>query len=78
MLIQKHCLAHMEVFLLVQCIIKRNNLIKLAHYDGTKKGAHYSQIIRANESLKFSLGGPSQKQAPGTNQRIKALHQGRH
>ena len=65
----------------MQCIINinniilssRNNLIKLTHYDETKKRAHYSHIVRAKENLKLSYGGPSQRQAPGTNQPIKAL-----
>ena len=30
------------------------------------------------ENLKLSYGGPSQRQASDTNQRIKALHQGYH
>ena len=42
------------------------------------KMAHDSQIFRANENIKLSYGGPSQRQATGTNQRIKALRQGRH
>ena len=47
-------------------------------YDDTKKMAHGSQIVRAKENLKLSYGGPSQQQASGTNQRIKALRQDRH
>ena len=39
---------------------------------------HGSQIVRAKENLSLSYGGPSQLQASGTNQRIKALRQGRH
>ena len=38
----------------------------------------YSQKVRAKETLKLSYGGPSQRQASGTNQQIKALRQGRH
>ena len=37
----------------------RKNLIKLTHYDETKKMAHDSQIARAKENLKLSHGGPS-------------------
>ena len=37
-----------------------------------------SKIVRSKENLKLSYDGPSQRQAPGTNQRIKALRQGRH
>ena len=37
-----------------------------------------SQIVRAKENLKLSYGGLSQRQAPGTNQRIKALRPRRH
>ena len=48
------------------------------HYDETKKRAHDSQIVSAKEKLKLRYGGPSQTQVPGTNQRIKALRQGRH
>ena len=47
--------------------------IKWTHYDDAKKMAHDSQIVRAKENLKFTYGGPSQRQASGTNQRIKAL-----
>ena len=45
----------------------RNNLIKLTHYDGTKKMAHNSQIVRTKENHKLSYGGLSQRQASGTN-----------
>ena len=55
-----------------------HNLIKLTHYDKTKKRAHDSQIVRAKEELKLSHSTPSQRQASGTNQRIKALRQCRH
>ena len=51
--------------------------IKLTHYNDTKKRAHDSQIVRAKENLKLSYGVPSQRQASGTNQPIKALCQGR-
>ena len=37
-----------------------------------------TQIDRAKENLKLSYGGPSQGQASGTDQQIKALRQGRH
>ena len=37
---------------------QNNNLIKLTHYDETKKRAHDSQVIRAEENLKLSYGGP--------------------
>ena len=40
--------------------------------------AQGSQIIRTKENLKLGYGGPSQRQASGTNQPIKALRQGRH
>ena len=43
-----------------------------------KKTAHDSQLVRAKENLRFSYGGPSVRKASGTNQRIKALRQGRH
>ena len=46
-----------------------NNVIKLTHYDETKKRAHDSQIVRAKENL--IQGGPSYKKAPGTNPPIK-------
>ena len=35
----------------------RNTLIKLTHYDNTKKMTHDSQIVRAKETLKLSHGG---------------------
>ena len=43
-----------------------------------RKGLYDSQTVRAKENLKLSYDGPSQRQASGTNQRIKALHKGRH
>ena len=43
-----------------------------------EKRAHDSQIVRAKENLMLSYSGPSQGQASGTNQRIKALRQGCH
>ena len=43
-----------------------------------RKGAHDSQIVRDKENIKLSYGGPSQRQASGTNQQIKALPWGRH
>ena len=52
--------------------------IKSTRYDGTKRRAHDTQVVRAKENLKLSYGGPSQRQASGTNQRIKALRHGRH
>ena len=57
---------------------QRNNQIKVTHYDDPKKRAHDSQIVRAKENLKLYCDGPSQRQASGTNQRIKALRQGCH
>ena len=42
------------------------------------KMAHDSQIVTAKENFKLSYGGPSQWQASGANQRIKALRYGRH
>ena len=62
----------------MQCIITEKQSNQVKHYDETKKRAHDSQIVRAKENLKLSWGGPSQGQASGTNQRIKALRQGRH
>ena len=37
----------------------RKSLIKLTHYDETKKRAHDSQIVGAKENLKLSHGGSS-------------------
>ena len=68
----------MEASQLMQCIITEKQSNQLTHYDDTKKRAHYSQIVRAKENIKLSYGGPSQRQASGTNQQIKALHQCRH
>ena len=36
-----------------------HNLIKLTHYDETKKRAHDSQIVRAKEELKLSHSTPA-------------------
>ena len=63
---------------LMHCIITENTLIKLAHYDETKKMAHDSKIVGANKNLKLSYSGPGKRQVLGTNQWIKALRQGRH
>ena len=38
----------------------RNTLIKLTHYDETKKRAHDSQIVRAKENHKLSHGNKHQ------------------
>ena len=53
-------------------------MIKITHYDETEKKTHDSQIIRAEEYLKLSRGGPSYSQVSGTNSPIKALRQSRH
>ena len=57
---------------------QRNGLIKFTNYDETKKRAHDWQIIRAKENFKLSHGGPSQRQALGTNQRMNSLLQDHH
>ena len=44
--------------------------MKLAHYDETKKRAHDTERVKAKYNLKLSYGGPSRRQASGTNQRI--------
>ena len=76
LLLLKHkiCLAHMDASL--QCIIteKQSNQINTLWWYKEKD----SQIVRAKENLKLSYGGHSQKQAWSTNQRFKALSQGRH
>ena len=66
----------MEASYLIHCIIiwKQSNQTQ---NDETKKRAHDSQIVRAKENLKLSYGGPSQQQAPGTDQLVKALRQDR-
>ena len=56
---------------------QRNNQIKLTYYNDTKIMVHDSQIVRIKENLKISYGGPSQRKASDTNQRIKVLRQGR-
>ena len=53
----------------------RNNQIN--NYDDTLK-ENGLMTHRAKENIKLSYGGPSQRQASGTNQQIKALRQGRH
>ena len=51
----------------------------MCYYDyDDKEKVHDSQIVRAKENLKLSNDGPSQRQASGTNQRVKALRQGHH
>ena len=54
---------------------QRNNL---TYYDDTKKMAHDSQVVRANENLKLNHGGPSQRPASGTNPPMKNLGQALH
>ena len=68
MLIHKTGLARMDASYLMQYIITEKNLIKLTHYDETKKRAHDSYTVKAKESLKLSYGGPSHVQASDTNQ----------
>ena len=63
----------MEASYLLHYMIIEKNLIKLTHYDETKKSAHDSQIVKAKENLKLSHGGPSKRQASCTNPPIKAL-----
>ena len=53
-------------------------LIKLTHNDETIKRAHDLQIVAAKDNSKVSHGGFSRREASGTNQRIKALSQGRY
>ena len=48
---------------------QRNSLIKLIHYDVTKKALDSQIIVRAKEKL--SQDGPSQGQALGINKRVK-------
>ena len=67
----------MEATKLIQCIITEKQSYQTHYYD-TKKRAHDSQIVRAKANLELSYGGPSQQQTTETNQRIKALRQGRH
>ena len=62
----------------MQCIITEKHSNKKTQNDETKKRAHDSQIVRSKENLKLIYGGPSQRQASGTNQQIKTLHQDRH
>ena len=57
---------------------QRNNQNKFAHYNETKKMTHDSQIVRAIDNLKLIYGGFSQRQASGTDQRIKGLCQDHH
>ena len=53
--------------------------IKSNYYTIMKqKRAHDSQIVRAKENPKLIHSGPSQRQAPDTNQWIKGLIQGHH
>ena len=57
---------------------QRNGLIKLPHYDETKKMARDSQIVRAKENRNLSHDGLSQRQTSDNNQLVKALRQGHH
>ena len=70
--------THLLFSFFLNIVMYHHNLIKLIHYDETKKRAHDSQIVRAKEELKLSHSTPSQRQASGTNQQIKALRQYRH
>ena len=54
---------------------KINNQIKLTHYDETNKRANDAQIVIAKENLKLNKGGPSLRQASGTNPPIRAIRQ---
>ena len=44
-------------------------------YDEAKKRTHDLQIVWANENLKLSYGGPSQRLASGTNPQMKIVGQ---
>ena len=39
-------------------------------YDESKKKAHDTRIVRDKENIKFSHGGPNQRQPSGTIKRI--------
>ena len=62
----------------MQCIITEKHSNEINEIDETKKMTQYSQIVRAKENLMLSHGGPFQRQAVDTIQRMKALRQGRH
>ena len=47
--------------------------LEYANYMETGQRAHDSQIVKAKENLKLSHGGPSQRQASVTNQRVRAV-----
>ena len=75
MLLLKHKIVkpawRLPIYMKYSVSSKRNNRITLPYYDED------SQIVRAKGNIKFSYGGPSQRQASGTNPWIKALRQGR-
>ena len=52
---------------------RKNNLIKLTHYDETKKRAHNSQIVRAKGKFQLRHGGPSQIHALETKLYVRAV-----
>ena len=67
-----HRLARMETSYVSLCNAssQRNDLIKLTHFNETKKRAQDSRIVRAKDTLKLSHGGPSQRHVSSTNQWI--------
>ena len=62
----------------MQCITMENTPTKPTLHEETKKRAHDPQTARAKENPKLSHGGPSHRQAPGTNPPTKAPRQSRH
>ena len=48
-----------------------NTLIKLTHYDVTKKMASGSQIVRAKENLKLATVGPATDKHQSPTHRLK-------
>ena len=52
-------------------IITENNLIKLTHYDETKKMAHDSQIVRAKKNSSWATAGPAKGKRQVPTDRLK-------
>ena len=55
--------THLLFSFFLNIVMYHHNLIKLTHYDETKKRAHDSQIVHAKEEPKLSHSTPSQRQA---------------
>ena len=61
----------MEISWLMQCILIRNNIIKLTRYDETKKRAGDSQLVIAKENSNWAIVDPATDTHQAPTHRLK-------